>query len=166
VCGNRTSSEDGSIAGIFNAVIETTFQVIEEDETGTARLIASTGVTGSDELSPAAISNQEPSAIWPASANSPTVVEGLVSRVGAIRAGPWPEPVDRAVLLPITGVHGDHLAGFMIAEVSPRRALDSAYHGYFARLSALVSGAIADAHSRTEERRRAESNWAFRDARH
>src|SRR6202020_1099825 len=48
---------------------------------------------------------------------------GIGLRVPAV---PWPEPVQRALLIPMKGSGAQPLTGFLIVGVSPRRALDGA----------------------------------------
>src|SRR5215813_2643086 len=49
------------------------------------------------------------------------------------------------------------LAGFLIAGVSPRRAFDDEYLGFFALVAGQVTTAIANAHAYQQERERAEA---------
>ncbi len=93
------------------------------------------------------------------------VVSDLSERFGLIGAklpgGPWPEPSEQAVILPLARSGQEQtsisLAGFLIAGVSPRRAFDDEYKGFFALVAGQVTTAIARAHAYEEERQRAEA---------
>jgi PAS domain S-box-containing protein len=72
-----------------------------------------------------------------------------------IPAGPWPDRVKQALILPLKGTkHG--LAGFLIAGVSPRRALDEAYRSFLDLVANQTGSAIAEAQAYEAERQRAE----------
>jgi PAS domain S-box-containing protein len=71
--------------------------------------------------------------------------------------GPWPEPCNTAMILPlVTGTDGQP-SGFLIAGASPRRVLDDDYQGFFDLLAGGVASAIANAKAYEEARRRAEA---------
>jgi PAS domain S-box-containing protein len=73
-----------------------------------------------------------------------------------IRAEPWPDRVQHALVLPLNGSkHG--LTGFLIAGVSPRRALDEAYRSFLDLVANQTASAIAEAQAYAAERQRAEA---------
>ena len=198
--------EDGSVAGIFNAVVETTFRVIEErraqilrdlsERTAVAKsaqeacaraaevlgaspadvpfclfylrehdapslqLVAAAGAALPAQLAPRSIDPADPGAPWPA-ALSPaqtSVTDTLSGRFGvAIPSGIWPEAVEQAVAIPIADVQAAEPVGLLIAGVSPRRALDAAYHTFLERVVLHVATAVANARAYEAERRRAEA---------
>src|SRR5580704_4320050 len=74
-----------------------------------------------------------------------------------IAAGPWPEPVQRALVLPLKGAGQEGLAGFLIAGVSPRRPLDDAYRSFLDLIAGQMATAIANAQAFEAQRRRAEA---------
>ena len=74
-----------------------------------------------------------------------------------IAAGPWPEPVQRALVLPLKGSGQEGLAGFLIAGVSPRRPLDDAYRSFLDLIAGQMATAIANAQAFEAQRRRAEA---------
>ena len=63
----------------------------------------------------------------------------------------------RAVVLPIAKPGQDRLAGFLVAGISPRRALDEQYHAFLDLVAGQIATAIANARAYEEERRRAEA---------
>jgi PAS domain S-box-containing protein len=92
-------------------------------------------------------------------------VDDLSQRFGLTEAklpgGPWPESPEQAMMLPLARAGQEQssspLAGFLIAGVSPRRAFDDEYRGFFALVAGQVTTAIANAHAYEEERQRAEA---------
>ncbi|MBK9713443.1 MAG: response regulator [Kouleothrix sp.] len=200
--------EDGGVAGIFNAVIETTFRVIEErrarilrdlsERTAGAkspleacasaaavlgasaadvpfclfylreqgdsplRLAAAAGAALPALLRPPAIDPADPASRWPVRLawrlSRPVAVDHLGERFGlAPASGVWPEAVEHALVVPIPGMQATEPAGLLIAGVSPRRALDAAYHTFIERIAQQVATAIGNAHAYEVERRRAEA---------
>ncbi len=106
---------------------------------------------------------EAPSFNWPVELllgnKGPLVVENLSAQVGVeIPSRVWPEPVERALLAPFGGAaHGGSPAGFVVAGISPRRALDNDYENFVARAAAHLGTAIANVRAFEEERRRAET---------
>jgi PAS domain S-box-containing protein len=74
-----------------------------------------------------------------------------------IAAGPWPDLVQRGLLLPIKGSGQQGLAGFLIVGISPRRPLDEAYRSFLNLVAGQMTTAIADAQAFEAQRRRAEA---------
>jgi PAS domain S-box-containing protein len=74
-----------------------------------------------------------------------------------IPAGPWPDPVQRALLLPLKGSGQLGLAGFLIVGTSPRRPLDEAYRSFLGLVAGQMATAIADAQAFEAQRLRAEA---------
>ncbi len=82
------------------------------------------------------------------------LVEGIARHV-QVPAGPWPEPVQQALVLPLPAPTPGGLAGYMVAGLNPRRPLDAHYRDWLALVGQQVAGAIADARSFEEEQQRA-----------
>jgi PAS domain S-box-containing protein len=90
-------------------------------------------------------------------ARLPVEVSDLAERFGKVLAGPWPEPIRDALVLPLnTPGQDDRLAGFFVAGISPRRPLDENYRGFLGLLAGQVTSALADARAYEEERKRAQ----------
>jgi signal transduction histidine kinase len=93
------------------------------------------------------------------------VVDDLSQRFGLTGAklpgGPWPESPKQAVMSPLARAGQEQSssppAGFLIAGVSPRRAFDDEYQGFFALVAGQVTAAIANARAYEEERQKAEA---------
>lgn len=89
-------------------------------------------------------------------ADGATVTTHNVDRKVAVTAGPWREPVDNALVLPIAGSAKHAPLGVLLVGVSPNRALDEGYMSFFELLSAQISTAIRNARAYEEERARAD----------
>jgi PAS domain S-box-containing protein len=79
-------------------------------------------------------------------------------RIGVqIGAGPWPDPVQRALVLPLKGSGQEALAGFLIVGTSPRRPFDEGYRAFLELVAGQMATAITDAQAFEAQRRRAEA---------
>ncbi len=128
-----------------------------------ARLVSRAGLddVGGDVVAPFIVLDQERPDQWPlaraAREARAVVVDDLVGRFGRLPGGAYPEPTHAALVLPLARPGLEHPYGFLVAGVSPRRALDDKYHGFFELAAEHVATAIANAVSREAERRRAEA---------
>ena len=108
---------------------------------------------------PPAIAASDRSA-WPvadAAARGPVLVTDVRERFGD-RAGPaWPEPVARAMVLPVTRPGLAAPYGFLVAGISPRLPLDERYRDFLSLVADQIATAVANARAYAEERRRTEA---------
>ncbi|HEX7383984.1 MAG TPA: ATP-binding protein [Burkholderiaceae bacterium] len=137
-----------------------------EDDGRTARLAARTGLARDSTaaaplvaLAPGAPGEASP---WPFAAvlasGEAAVVDDVRSRCGELHAGPWPEPLATAMVLPLSqGSHAERPSGLLVAGVSPRRPFDESYRGFLGLVAGQVAGAIGDARAFADEQRRAEA---------
>ena len=72
-------------------------------------------------------------------------------------AGPWPEPMRQAVVLPLFSSTRDNLAGLIVLGFSPRLPIDTEYRAFFDLVAGHVSTALANARALEEERKRAQA---------
>jgi PAS domain S-box-containing protein len=134
-----------------------------DDGARRARLCAYTGVARGSAAAPEQIALDDASAgPWPLallhSGGEPLVLDDVAARVGKLVAGPWPEPIERATVLPLTRAGSDErLAGFLVVGVSPRLPFDDAYRRFLQLAAGQVATAISDARAFEEEKRRAEA---------
>ncbi len=91
------------------------------------------------------------------SGQSSRSVSGLPRQGLSIPAGPWPDPVQQALVLPIKSACQERLSGFLIAGLSPRRAFDDAYGSFLDLVASQVASAVANARAHEIERGRAEA---------
>src|SRR5262249_78509 len=83
-------------------------------------------------------------------------VTDLADRFGRLPGGPWPESCRTAVVLPIGTGHTKPSA-FLVAGLSPRRAVDTEYLSFFELTVGHIGTAISNARALQEERKRAEA---------
>jgi K+-sensing histidine kinase KdpD len=123
-------------------------------------LVASAGVTLGADISAEIIHLEQPSD-WPIQEalrlEKTQVVGRLTERFQRVPPGPWSEPPSTAVVVPIPSSKPHECAGLMIAGVSARLMLDDYYRDFFDLVKTQIAGAIANARSYEEERKRAEA---------
>ncbi|HEY1259789.1 MAG TPA: ATP-binding protein [Stellaceae bacterium] len=136
--------------------------LIDEDGAA-ARLAGAAGIAPGTEASPLAIrlDGNADARSWPLaeviSDETSLVVDDLARRFADPMPGPWPDPPDTAMLLPIRSSAGHRLAGVLIAGTSPRLQLDELYRSFLDLVAAQIASAVASARAYEEERRRAEA---------
>ncbi|HWB85148.1 MAG TPA: ATP-binding protein [Bryobacteraceae bacterium] len=128
----------------------------------TARLAGAAGVGTGEAASPLIIDLAEGAgAVWPLAETireeSLHLVENLSQRLTNVPRGPWSDPPDSAVLMPIRSNAPHQLAGVMVMGVSRRLRFDDAYRGFCDLLASQVAAGIANARAYEEERKRAEA---------
>jgi signal transduction histidine kinase len=84
-------------------------------------------------------------------------ISDLHSKVGVLPAGPWPDAVEIAFVLPLATPTQPRPAGFLIAGVSPRRILDSDYRSFLDLVAGHIATSITEARTFEAERKRAEA---------
>jgi signal transduction histidine kinase len=85
------------------------------------------------------------------------IIDDLEDRFGPIRAGPWPEPVQRAVLHPLITAPGARPSGFLVVGLSPRLPVDGAYLEFVDVLATSLATSVARARAFEEQQARAEA---------
>ncbi len=87
-----------------------------------------------------------------------SVVGDLAGRFGGnVPAGPWSDPPQYAVMVPIRSNLAHRLAGVMVAGVSARLKFDEPYLGFYELLAGQIATSIANARAYEAERRRADA---------
>ncbi|HEY1553308.1 MAG TPA: ATP-binding protein, partial [Kofleriaceae bacterium] len=84
----------------------------------------------------------------------PIVVGNLGARFGPLPGGEFPEPAHSAILLPLVRPGVAHPYGVLVAGISPRRAIDDRYRGFFDLAADHLATAIGNAHAIEQQRRR------------
>ena len=132
----------------------------------TARLVDGFGLEKHEAARPPVVDLGESDGGWPfrraAQERKPVTVSDLGERLGELHAGPWPEPVGTAVVLPLARPSLEHPHGFLVAGVSPRRALDERYWTFLELVAEHVVAAINHALAYIEQRERATEDERFR----
>lgn len=126
-----------------------------------ARLAAHTYLSPGSSASPELVDLDKGTATpWPlaevARSGVTATVNGLADILGPLKCGPYPEPPNAALVLPIWIAGIEVPAGFLVAGVSPRLPFTDEYRAFFDLLAAALSAAIVNARSYDAERQRAE----------
>jgi signal transduction histidine kinase len=131
------------------------------DEDAGARLVGHTGLDAGHAISPPVINLACPAA---GSAVADVLRTGEMSHVtdlrtrfGEVHAGAYEEPLEQALLLPLTLPGLERPAGVLAAGVSTRLPLDETYRGFFDLVAAGVTSVLASATAYEQERSRAEA---------
>ncbi|MDC0711472.1 ATP-binding protein [Stigmatella sp. ncwal1] len=165
----RTATEK-SVEGIFRAVQAELSQSIadlpfsllyrvDKAERPRAQLVACTGLEPGSTAAPVGLSlEDEPG--WPIGevvhSGTERLLEDVGERFGPLNVGPWPEPVSRALMLPLSWEGGGETTAVLVAGLSPRLPLDEAYRGFLQLLSRQVVADVARVRAYEQEKQRAE----------
>lgn len=98
---------------------------------------------------------------WLTDLTESRTVSDLAGRVGTLAAGPYPEYPHTALRLPIFVSTKTQPVGFLLAGVSPRRALDQDYLNFYALLANTINTAFSNVNAYQEEQKRAEALTAI-----
>lgn len=124
-----------------------------------ARLVAATGLAAGRWQPPAVVSlveEEQPPGVPLTSVSrtrQPAELGALHSLGLELPGGPWADPSQRALVLPIRATAHEDPAGLLIAGVSARRPLDAAYRTFFDLVAGHIATAIADTRAHKAERR-------------
>ncbi len=137
------------------------FYLIDEDGKK-ASLAGAAGVAVNEEISPGVVNLADPGGnVWPLAEVKRTgtmrVVTDLQERFSSLPAGPWSDPPNTAVVIPIPSNKAHEPAGLMVAGVSARSKFDLLYKDFIGLVRTQVATAIANARAYEEERRRVEA---------
>jgi PAS domain S-box-containing protein len=106
-----------------------------------------------------ALDRPEASKPWPLAraidTKSVQIVPTLSAVLPDVPAGPWADPPNKAVVLPIRSTVSDRPAGVLVVGASSRIALDPEYLMFLDLMTAQVATAIANARAHEAERSRA-----------
>jgi len=127
-----------------------------------ARLVGSSGIERYTDFSPIAIDLEEPAdGGWPLAEarrdQGMQIVTELHRRFASVPQGPWSDPPDTAVVMPIPSSRADEPVGLIVAGVSARLKLDDYYKDFLGLVRTQIATAIARANAYEEERKRAEA---------
>jgi len=127
-----------------------------------ARLSACTGIKeGAGERPPAIDLEKPQQGSWPlreaALSGQPQHCNDLRRRFPTLSAGPYPESLKEALVLPIVPPGCEKPIAILVAGVSSRLPLNEGYRAFYDLLSAGVTAAVANARAEEGERKRAEA---------
>ena len=113
-----------------------------------------------DHIFPAKVELADRPELWPISetirSGVPQIVELPNRGLESIASGPWPDSIQRAMILPVK--QGSLMStGVLIAGLSPLRPLDEGYRGFLDLIVRQFAAAIADAQAYEAERARSDA---------
>jgi PAS domain S-box-containing protein len=125
------------------------------------RLVGTSGLTAGTFASPELVDlGAAERCVWPleeaVNSGSAVQVDDLGKRLGPPPYGPYDEPPNAALVLPILPPGADRPVAVLVFGVSPRLPLDEAYRSFYELIASSVTAAIANALAHEEERRRAD----------
>ncbi len=124
-----------------------------------AQLAAWVNLEADTAASPVEIDLTKQQPVWSlGNAAKKKQVDDLQQQFGDLPGGHWSESPTTAVVLPLEAqTDEERPAGFLVAGISPRRALDDDYREFLNLVAGQVSKAIANARAYEVERKRAEA---------
>ena len=128
-----------------------------EAQSAAFRLVAHCGIDAGLGASPLQVDSdgERPWPLSPTLSNARILeVTGLASVLPAGSCGPYPEPPNRAFVIPIA-VNG--AVAVLVAGASSRLPLSEAYRTFYELLGATISSALATVRAREDDRRRVEA---------
>ncbi|GAB2552463.1 ATP-binding protein [Spirosoma aerophilum] len=135
-----------------------------QNEGQQARLISTAGLEADKPVPKYLTELNVAETSWLSDLDQTQVVAELAQRVGSLVGGPYPEQPHTAVRLPILLSNREQPIGFVLAGVSPRRALDQDYLTFYALLINTINTAFSNVHAYQEEQKRAEALAAIDQA--
>jgi signal transduction histidine kinase len=128
----------------------------------TAHLIYSSGIEAAKHPAAKEIITKDPSRErWPLELLSDNknyaVVEDLTAIFPFLICDPYPEPIKKAVMIPIYLASKKHPYALVVLGVSARRPLDEDYLAFYDMFAALVTTAINNANTFEQEQKRIEA---------
>ncbi|MBD1835632.1 PAS domain S-box protein [Cyanobacteria bacterium FACHB-472] len=133
--------------------------LVEQDEK--ARLVGTVRIDTGTPASPEQVDLTQATNCWKFAQVKKTgdaEIVDVMSRFGMLSGGAWDEPSKQAIVLPIAQAGQKHqLTGFLVIGISPRRAFDDEYRGFFDLVASNIASAIANTQAYEAERKRAEA---------
>ncbi len=131
-----------------------------DDHGKTMHLAAHVGLEPGTPASPLAVDMDAQDTGWPLAVivreECSELVDDLAARFDCLSREPWDEGPHQAMLLPIARPGWPLPAGVLVLGISPRRAFDDDYRGFFDLVTGHVATAVSNARAYEEERTRAE----------
>ena len=159
--GARSTSE--AIACIAEVLEKTSLDVplallyLRDQDNTHARLRGQAGVHVGAAISQRELPLDGDSPVALALRDDTTVmVDDITARYGPVHAGAYGEPLQRAMVVPITPLGAGRPTGAMFLGVSTRLELDDIYYGFLDLVARNVTGSLTSANAHEQERARAD----------
>lgn len=164
---SKTITEEDVVSSVWRSLSENdrdlpfTLTYLLSQDGKQVRLVCRTGIAAGHPAAPEVIELAEVNQTWPIrdllSGKDSVVVEDLSERFGALPAGAWDRPPNRALLLPITSQAAGTPAGIIVTALNPFRPLDVSYAGFLNLIAGQIAASIANARAYEGEKKRAEA---------
>jgi signal transduction histidine kinase/DNA-binding response OmpR family regulator len=155
-------ARETAIATLADNAIDIPFSLlyVVDDAGKEASLSASSGIAAGGEASPLVIDLSTSNDSWPladvVASRKALLLQDLGKRFGPLPGGPYPEATHTAMITPLVRPGQSRPDGILIFGVSPRRAFDDSYRGFFELAADPILTSIRNALAYHEERQRAE----------
>ncbi len=94
---------------------------------------------------------------WLVDLSETLTIENVAERLGRIEGGPYEDSPHTLIRLPILLSTKEQPIGFLLAGVSPHRAIDQDYLNFYALLANTINTAFSNVYSYQEEQKKAEA---------
>jgi PAS domain S-box-containing protein len=139
------------VLGAYNPDIPFALLYLLDESRGRLRAVGSTGLPFDKFASDVALHGDDS---WSVSrvvrTGEPLILHDLGGRFGALPGGSWPEPTNRALVLPVAKLGTSASTGALVLGINPRRALDDDYRGFFELVAGHLATAISNARAYSE----------------
>jgi PAS domain S-box-containing protein len=139
------------VLGAYNPDVPFALLYLLDEDSGRLRTVGSTGLPYNKFATEIALHGDDP---WGVSrvarSGEPLILHDLTGRFGALPGGTWPEPTNRALVLPVAKLGTSASTGALVLGVNPRRALDDDYRGFFELVAGHLATAISNARAYSE----------------
>jgi PAS domain S-box-containing protein len=132
--------------------------IFHSDKDGRLELATTTGLDGLLEHDTAGLARITEVARQAAESGAPVAIDSVETLLGARHFGPWPEPTERALALPMRRTGTEDLRGAVVLGISPRLRFDSTYRRFFDDLARELATQLS-----LEQEKRAERELFARE---
>jgi len=125
-----------------------------------AHLACVAGAVRGDPIAPVQLSDDDRGDLWPTAQllqGRTILVEDLGKRFDIVPSGAWPDPPQRALMVPMLSQIADLPYGFLVVGCNPYRPIDTAYEGFVSLIANQIAASIANTRAYDSERHRAET---------
>jgi len=143
---------------LAHAPLDLPFALLYEVRRASATLVSCAGLTRGAPAAPLEVRLDDGS-LWPlgavARARREVLLDDLGARFDSLKAGAWPEPVTRALVLPLSTTFDGETAAVLVVGLSPRVLLSEEYRWFIQLLAQQAASGIAATRAFEQEKRRA-----------
>jgi PAS domain S-box-containing protein len=135
--------------------------IYEFDESHAAARLLGRTQSATGPLAPEQVPLEATTQSWPMSnvlhTGQAQLVTDVRARFGDVPSGPWPDPIECALVLPLKGTGQIAPVGCLVVGLSTRRGLDDDYRSFLDLAVGQIAAALADAAAYEVERGRSEA---------